>query len=819
MSRLLIVCALFALIGCAREEVTDANAQDGQVGVSTSSRAAGSNTPKYAAIPSVARRSFANLPDRGELLEYGSRARNQTQIQTPGDKSASAPVTRVRGAYTWHQVAISEAHALRAIVDGQLHVRMPSGERLQVLYDHHVEHPSGDLSWVGHVKGHPTAQTILTFGAEAVYGVIGSPGKRAMDVTTENGATWLIETDPAKLVGINRSGALPREPDYLKVPRIRPQTASMHQASLLASQAASAAAERDVEEGDVEEGNVGSAAAGPVTIDLLLGYTRGYAPKEGLRTRLNSLVQIGNEALANSGLNVRLRLVHSMQVNYSDTVDNATALEQLTGYDEGEQRQTTPHAAFNGLRAAREQYGADLVSLIRPFRRSDQGGCGIAWLLGSGRSGISAGDEYFGYSIVSDGVDGATPNAYYCATETLIHEIGHNLGAQHDRDTAAGSDGELDDEDYGAFKYSFGYKTSVAAGNFHTVMAYGDEGQTLHLLFSSPRITSCGGRACGTKTYEDNARALQKTAPIIAGFRQGVALPTYIHNDIDRDGKSDLLFHYGSGSPGKLQYWIMNGATRKRYLTSAITSGYKVAATGDFNRDGRGDIVWVNASRSMSMWLSDGTRFQPTILGTFSAGWKLVGAGDIDGDGRSDLIFHNATTNPGMVQYWIMEGTKRVSSRTFKITTGYQLSATGDFNRDGRLDLLWTNAARKMSMWIGNGTTFNVNLIGSYSAGWALVGAADINGDVRSDLLFHNAASNPGRLQYWVMNGSKRVSYTTVAITRGYRLSTSGDFNGDGKTDLLWTNSSRMMSMWLSKGSGFSAHPMSAHGAGWVVVR
>src|SRR3546814_16301363 len=54
---------------------------------------------------------FASLPDRGELLAY--------------EKTRQV---KHKGAYTAYPVAISEAHALRAMQSGQMVVNAPNGE-------------------------------------------------------------------------------------------------------------------------------------------------------------------------------------------------------------------------------------------------------------------------------------------------------------------------------------------------------------------------------------------------------------------------------------------------------------------------------------------------------------------------------------------------------------------------------------------------------------------------------------------------------------------------------------------------------------------
>ena len=54
-------------------------------------------------------------------------------------------------------------------------------------------------------------------------------------------------------------------------------------------------------------------------------------------------------------------------------------------------------------------------------------------------------------------------------------------------------------------------------------------------------------------------------------------------------------------------------------------AGYSRVATGDFNGDGKLDLVWARSSdRSVLMWLGDGTGFAASPVGTHSEGWLIT---------------------------------------------------------------------------------------------------------------------------------------------------------------------------------------------------
>lgn len=724
------------------------------------------------------RDSIADAPDRGGLLVHaGTPARDD-------------------GPYTWHPVSLSEDHAIRAIASGTLRLIAPDGRSLEFGYQRHVEHPNGNWTFVGR-RG--AEEVILTFGDQAVFGTVDVAGQPAMRVWTEGGRTWLVTTDPVRMAGVRNADTHPAGSDYFIPPALAGGVAALDGITAgVAAQVASAAA---------------SATSTGTTVDLVLGYTPGFAEALGgdsqALTRLTYLVDVVNQAYVNSQVAAQVRLVHAMRVVYPDATDNGDALEELTGFQAPSTR-TTPAPAFNELRAARDRFGADLVSLVRKFQDPENDGCGIAWLIGGGRTSISQGHEYFGYSVVSDGRDqGSDGKTYFCRDETLAHELGHNMGAQHDKATAT-KDGKVS---YGAFDWSFGYKTDAAMGNFYTVMAYGSTGQTRYRVFSSPRVMLCGGYACGTEGEADNSRGLGLTIPLIGAFRAQVVTdtPRRAPMDVNGDGRSDLFWF----KDGNAAFWLKSGlSTIGSGYIAKPGAGFRVIAGGDFNADGFVDLAWTTGNQLLVSLNNGRDEFIHSKSYYYGPDWQPFAAIDIDGDRKADLLWRNGVH----VAHWWMDGADvRGSDYTGNAGEGFRLVAAGDFNGDGLADVA-LGSSSQVKVWMNQGGSrfAESGLLGHYGAGWQPYASADFNADGKSDLMWRSGS----RMGYWQMAGAQVAASIYVGDAgqgdggASYLLVAAGDYNGDGAGDLMFATGNQSK-VWLNYGAQSTFSAPEYYGDGW----
>ena len=78
-----------------------------------------------------------------------------------------------------------------------------------------------------------------------------------------------------------------------------------------------------------------------------------------------------------------------------------------------------------------------------------------------------------------------------------------------------------------------------------------------------------------------------------------------------------------------------------------------------------------------------------TILS--SDAWQVAGTGDFNGDGRDDILWRN---DDGRVIDWLGRADGGFASNTPtapRCPTSWQVASIGDFNGDGRDDILWRN--------------------------------------------------------------------------------------------------------------------------------
>lgn len=181
--------------------------------------------------------------------------------------------------------------------------------------------------------------------------------------------------------------------------------------------------------------------------------------------------------------------------------------------------------------------------------------------------------------------------------------------------------------------------------------------------------------------------------------------------DFDGDTNDDILWR---SDTGLLTYWFGApanniGFTHNDTATVFVPTDWKVASVGDFNDDGRSDILWRQDSGQLTVWLgaANGTFVDNSAnASTFVASdWNVVGTGDFNGDGCEDILWRQSG---GQLTDWLgtAAGGFTQNSVNFSqlVTTDWHVASIGDFNGDHRDDILWRNDNGQLTEWLGTAT-------------------------------------------------------------------------------------------------------------------
>jgi hypothetical protein len=221
-------------------------------------------------------------------------------------------------------------------------------------------------------------------------------------------------------------------------------------------------------------------------IDVMIVYTaearQGWGGTNAILALSQNCINTTNTAYSNSDIGpLVLNLVHTEEVNYSETGSASTDLGRLQGTNDG---------FMDNVHQLRDTHAADLVAMLVDSFNA----CGIGYL-----SPFTAAN---GFTVTDTG----------CAVSNLSfpHEIGHNMGATHDRDNAGGA----------VFSYAYGWRFGGPDNDDHrTIMSYSPGVRRPY--FSNPDV-NYQGLPTGVNNSEDNARCHDNTRDSVANFRDSL---------------------------------------------------------------------------------------------------------------------------------------------------------------------------------------------------------------------------------------------------------------------------------------------------------
>ncbi len=179
-------------------------------------------------------------------------------------------------------------------------------------------------------------------------------------------------------------------------------------------------------------------------------------------------------------------------------------------------------------------------------------------------------------------------------------------------------------------------------------------------------ITEWLGQATGSFAFNSAAGAQLATSWQVA-----------VSGDFNGDGRADVLW---TDSSGHTQTWLAqaNGGFAVSAAAYQMPNGWQAVGSGDFNGDGRNDVLWRNDSTGGTIeWLGNGSgafSFNSAANSNLAPGWHVAQIGDFNGDGRDDILWRN---DSGAATAWIGEpdGSFAFSNASYAMPTSWHVES------------------------------------------------------------------------------------------------------------------------------------------------
>lgn len=290
------------------------------------------------------------------------------------------------------------------------------------------------------------------------------------------------------------------------------------------------------------------------------------------------------------------------------------------------------------------------------------------------------------------------------------------------------------------------------------------------------------------------------------------SMKVYGVGDFDGDKKDDVVFlkpGVGGGSTGDYIEIVRSNGAQFGSLDQLSCTKPAVCEVGDFNRDGRDDLVSFQRDASSDDGLattkvafSTGTSFATAVewRTDFCLTDEVCKTGDFDGDRQDDIVVFNQGT--GTVRVAISTGTSFHAPKKWK--TGFcfqgEVCETGKFDSDDKDDIVSfkkafrpENPESTVKVALSNGDHF------ASENGWhnffcvneELCGVGDFNGDGQDDIILFKKDLDSGfeRGGVMVAVSEGRIFSLPSLWHNSFCVSEKhcgiGDLNGDGKDDIF----------------------------------
>jgi hypothetical protein len=247
--------------------------------------------------------------------------------------------------------------------------------------------------------------------------------------------------------------------------------------------------------------------------------------------------------------------------------------------------------------------------------------------------------------------------------------------------------------------------------------------------------------------------------------------------------------------------------------------GTEICSVGDFNGDGKDDIITFLPSYMTYVSLSGGNGFESASVwhNSLCAPPEVCLTGDFNGDRKDDVInfVHDTRSWDDHASAYVSlsngSGFGKIELWSNYFCLGTETCAVGDFDGDGKDDIVSFTPDYKAFVSTSNGHGFNqaIKWHDYFCAPPRPCMTGDFNGDGKDDIIefIHDTLNGKDMNSVYVAlstgNGFGESTFWSGYFCLGTETCGVGDFNGDGKDDIVAFNPSHEVDVSLSNGSGF----------------
>lgn len=279
--------------------------------------------------------------------------------------------------------------------------------------------------------------------------------------------------------------------------------------------------------------------------------------------------------------------------------------------------------------------------------------------------------------------------------------------------------------------------------------------------------------------------------------------------DLDGDGRPDIVATtnindpMGGSSSGQLVLLLNNGSgSFNETAQYPIDYNILAVATGDFNGDGKADVVVEKSGTTLSLYLGTGSGALAAPTDLVAGGSRQLAVADLNNDGRPDIVATGGAGN--LVSVLPGNGDGTFGAAVSYPTGAYAHYLTiADVDGNGSKDLVVSNRGdMSISVLRNDGSgAFGPQAVYKVGQSPAAIAVGDLDGDGSADIAVANVSSSKLSILTGNGNGTFRTGYSAGIMNYVYGVAIA-DFNGDGKQDMASTTDITALHLWVGLNAG-----------------